>query len=43
MNRRNAATEPGEPGQAAGSADTPQETAAGDPVGADVNGQGQAT
>ncbi len=45
MNRRNSApaTEAGEPGQAAGSADTPQETAAGDPVSADVNGQGQAT
>ena len=45
MNRRNPApaTEAGEPGQAAGAADTPQETAAGDPVGADVNGQGQTT
>ena len=45
MNRRNQApaTEAGEPGQAAGAADTPQEQAAADPVGADVNGQGQAT
>ena len=45
INRRKSvpATEPGEPGQTAGSADAPQETAAGDPVGADVNGQGQAT
>ena len=45
MNRRNSApaTEAGEPGQAADAADTPQETAAGDPVSADVNGQGQAT
>jgi len=45
MNRRNSApaTEAGEPGQAAPAADTPQETAAGDPVSADVNGQGQAT
>jgi len=44
MNRRNSApaTEAGEPGQAADSAETPPETAA-DPVGADVNGQGQAT
>ena len=40
MSRRNSApaTEPGEPGEAAGSADTPREMAA-----ADVNGQGQAT
>jgi len=40
MNRRNSAqlTEAAEPGEAAGSADTPREMAA-----ADVNGQGQAT
>ena len=40
MNRRNSAqfTEAAEPGEAAGSADTPPEMAA-----ADVNGQGQAT
>jgi hypothetical protein len=45
LNRRNSApaTEPGEPGEATGSADTPPEMAATDPVGADVNGQGQAT
>lgn len=45
LNRRNAApgTEAAEPGQAAGSADTPQDMPAADPVGADVNGQGQAT
>jgi hypothetical protein len=45
MNRRNSvpAAETGDPGQAAGSADTPQEMAAADTVGADVNGQGQPT
>jgi len=45
MNRRNSApaAEAAEPGQAAGSADTPPEMTAADPVGADVNGQGQAT
>jgi hypothetical protein len=45
MNRRNPvpATETGEPGEAAGSADTPREMAAADTVGADVNGQGQGT
>ena len=45
LNRRNSApaTEGAEPGQAAGPADAPQETPAADPVGADVNGQGQGT
>jgi hypothetical protein len=45
LNRRNSAPamEGAEPGQAAGPADAPQETPAADPVGADVNGQGQGT
>jgi hypothetical protein len=43
LNRRNsAAIEPGEPGETASAPDAPEEMAAADTVGADVNGQTQA-